>query len=321
MAQESNPSTQAELDALRERLAGWTPPTTEMRAGIERGPAERFAALLDVTLGERATLPPLWAWFYFPEAWPQSNIGPDGHPLTAPSYPPLSPRVRMFAGGRVRVLRAIVFGESVTRRSEVTGVQVKPGRTGQLVFVTVRHQYLDARGAVALEEEQDHVYRTAPLGRHDSSPTPPGPEDDAPAPAVPGAEPTNAAVATGHPVRLDRARGELEFHPDPVQLFLFSAVTHNAHRIHYDLPYATGTEGFPGLVVHGPLLALLMLELGRRIDEKPFTGSFEYRLRQPAFAGQHLIVARSSDEVTVIRHGHPAPLATARFVAEEAPHV
>ncbi|HEU5036657.1 MAG TPA: hypothetical protein VFT70_06625 [Nocardioides sp.] len=308
MTQECKSPDPVALDALRERLAAWTPPAVETRSGIERGPAERFAAMLDVSLGDQGSLPPLWVWFYFPEAWPQSNIGPDGHPVTAPFYPPLSPRVRMFAGGRVRVPREMAFHETVTRRSEVTGVEVKPGRTGPLVFVTVRHRYLDAGGTVALEEEQDHVYRTAPPDRHDSSPTAPS-------------DATDTATAPNRAVRYDRARGRLDFRPDPVQLFLFSAITHNAHRIHYDLPYATGTEGFPGLVVHGPLLALLMLELGRRADEKPFTGSFDYRLRRPAFAGQDLVVSRSSDEVTVTRHGDPAPVATARLTTQEAPHV
>ncbi|MCB0894985.1 MAG: MaoC family dehydratase N-terminal domain-containing protein [Nocardioides sp.] len=310
MAQESNSPTRSELDGLAERLAAWTPPATETPARIDREPAERFAALLDADLGDQTSLPPLWLWFYFLEAWPQSNLGPDGHPVEAPFYPPLSPRARMFAGGRVQVLRDITFGEAVTRRSEVTDVDVKTGRTGELVFVTVRHRYLGADGAVALEEEQDHVYRT----------TPPSPGSGAAvaatAPATTGG--AGAVVAPGRAVRLDRARGRLDFRPDPMQLFLFSALTHNAHRIHYDLPYAMGVEGFPGLVVHGPLLALLMLELGRRTDETPFLGSFEYRLRRPAFGGQHLVVARSSEEVTVSRHGDPTPLATSRITAKEA---
>lgn len=315
MAPECKDSAPIKLDALRERLAAWTPPTTNCRSAIARGPAERFAALLDISLDDQATLPPLWVWFYFPEAWPQSDIGTDGHPVTAPFYPPLSPRVRMFAGGRVWVGRNIAFGETVKRHSEVTGVQVKSGRTGPLVFVTVRHRYSDASGAHVIEEEQDHVYRTAPLAGDDSSLT-----------STLAAEPlaverTDGAAMPNGPARLDRARGQLHFRPDSVQLFLFSAITHNAHRIHYDLPYATGAEGFPGLVVHGPLLALLMLELARRTEEKPFTGSFEYRLRRPAFAGQHLVVARSAEEVVITRPGDVLPVATARLAAKEAPHV
>ncbi|WP_395695643.1 MaoC family dehydratase N-terminal domain-containing protein [Nocardioides sp.] len=316
MSQESKNPPTINVDALRTRLSAWTPPSADSRSSIGRGPGERFAAMLDVSLNDQATLPPLWVWFYFLEAWPLSDIGPDGHPVTAPFYPPLSPRVRMFAGGRVRVRRDIAFGEAIARRSEVCGVRVTSGHSGPLVFVTVRHTYSDASGAVVIDEEQDHVYRTV---LPSIGPNAGGPTAETPA-STEIAEAAEAAVAPSRALRWDRGRGQLDFHPDPLQLFLFSAITHNAHRIHYDLPYATAIERYPGLVVHGPLLALLMLELGRRTEELPFTGSFEYRLHRPAFAGQHLVVARSSDEVTVTRHGHPVPLATARFAAEETPH-
>jgi 3-methylfumaryl-CoA hydratase len=255
------------VSGLASAVAGWAPPPVTVTDRIDPWPVTAFAALLDLP-PPTGTLPPLWHWFSFLEAVPQAELGEDGHPAHGHFLPPVPDRRRMIAGGRAEFSAPVPLGAAVTRRSVLADVSVKSGRTGEMVFVTVRHE-LSVDGAVAVVEEQDVVYRSRPAGAtparvHEL------PAAVEPAPAVPGA-------------------WRLHLDPDEAMLFRFSALTYNAHRIHYDRPYVSAVEGYPALVVHGPLLALLALELPRRFAPERPVATFEYRLQRPVFAGSAVV--------------------------------
>jgi 3-methylfumaryl-CoA hydratase len=221
----------------------------------------------------------------------RSNTGADGHPAEGPFLPPIPGRRRMFAGGRLRQDAPIPVGAELSSRSGVSDVSVKTGRTGEMAFVTVRHELL-VDGATVGVEEQDIVYRSEPARRL------PRPETGR---AVSGADP--------------EGEWRVELATDPVVLFRFSALTYNGHRIHYDRPYATQVEGYPDLVVHGPLLALLALELPRRNAPDRRVRTFEYRLVRPAFVPASIVsvgrVQGSDVDVVVGAHG-ASPSLTAK---------
>jgi 3-methylfumaryl-CoA hydratase len=256
------------MAGLEDCLADWKPEPTGTEDIIGQAPAAALAAVLDVpetapSAGE--PLPPLWHWLYFLQAPPQRDLGADGHPAAGHFLPPIPDRTRMFAGGRLRSQAPVIVGRSAERRSELAEVAVKHGRSGEMALVTVRHE-IRQEGRLCLVEEQDLVYRSG-RGTRASRPEPPG-RVEAPAGAW------RLSLAT-----------------DPVLLFRFSALTGNAHRIHYDAPYARDVEGYPGLVVHGPLLAVAMLEAVRRGAPGRRVGSLSYRLLSPVFAGDRVLIA------------------------------
>lgn len=225
----------------------WQPHVVSDEAVVEAGPIAAFQALVDdgmPALGVGDPLPPLWHWLALPTWSPSSQLGVDGHPRRGGFLPPIPLPRRMFAGGEVTLHAPIALGSTVRREAEVTGVEHKHGRSGELVVVTTRTRLYDG-ATLCLDERQDLIYRGAPpRDPH----TPPAPLPGAIDPAVP----------------LERVGpGEWELHTDPALLMRFSAATANAHRIHYDWPYATGVEGYPGLVVHGPLMTLLLAESAR----------------------------------------------------------
>ncbi|NMI01881.1 hypothetical protein HF526_31975 [Pseudonocardia sp. K10HN5] len=211
----------------------------------------------------------MWHWLHFLDHPAQAELGDDGHPAAGHFLPPIPDRRRMFAGGRLEISEPLRVGDEIVRRSALVDVAPKQGRSGDMLFTTVRHEFL--RGGVpVVVEEQDIVYRSQPVGKQRGGPVAQAPVATEPEPAAPGA----------WRARLD---------PDPAMLFRFSALTYNTHRIHYDQPYVTGVEGYPGLVVHGPLLALLLLELPRRhAPDRPVT-AFSFRLSRPAFAGTPVV--------------------------------
>jgi 3-methylfumaryl-CoA hydratase len=259
---------------LARSLAGWQPGTTELTRVVDPWPGAAFTALTEVPLppprpGE--PLPPMWHWFTLLDHPAQSATGADGHPASGPFLPPIPGRRRMFAGGRLTLDAPVLVGAELTSRSAVTAVSVKEGRSGELAFVTVRHE-LSSGGRPVGAEEQDIVYRSEPPGE--------GPAGSGPRP-VPRPE-------GGHPEPAGPWRRELA--TGPVQLFRFSALTYNAHRIHYDADYATGVEGHPGLVVHGPLLALLCFELPRRHAPRQQVTELSFRARSPVYVGQRCMV-------------------------------
>jgi 3-methylfumaryl-CoA hydratase len=251
------------------------------------GPAQALGALLDVPvpdLGSGAGLPLLWHWIYLLDRPAQADLGPDGHPIRGTLPPPPGAGMRrMWAGGRVRASGPLRCGDPATKRSRVLSVQEKQGRTGPLTFVVVGHQILQ-RGRVVIDEQQDIVYRQA-------SPSP-------------GTRPAPSAEGPAFPA----ADGEWAIDVSPTLLFRFSALTYNAHRIHYDRDYARDVEGYPGLLTHGPLQALAMAEAaraaGRGGDQHDGDQYFEYRLTAPLFDYQGMVVraVRNQDAtVTAVR--------------------
>jgi 3-methylfumaryl-CoA hydratase len=209
----------------------------------------------DLTTREGDTLPACWHWFFNNQVAAQSQIGPDGHPRRGGFLPPVELPRRMWAGSKLEFRSPIKVGDRLQRHSEILSVQGKSGSTGQLVFVTVRHTHRGAQGGETIDEQRI-VYREAP------------PAGSNPLPAR--AEP---APADGEFVR--------HCSPDPVQLFRFSALTFNGHRIHYDHPYVTAVEGYPGLVVHGPLIALEMLNALQAAQPDLVLRSFDFTPKRP----------------------------------------
>ena len=269
------------MTGMSEIIAGWAPGPTETTETIAAGPAVALSGLLDREPAVTAPgdpIPPLWHWLYFLDRPATSELGPDGHPAAGHFMPPIPQRRRMYAGGRASYTGAFRFGDQITRRSELADATVKQGRTGELLFVTVRSVFTRA-GAVIATEEQDVVYRSGPPAAGGSARAQRG-----------------AGLATGGSAgaRFNGAAGpapwQIQIVPDPVLLFRFSALTYNAHRIHYDADYATGVEGHPGLVVHGPLLALLCFELPRRQAPRQRVTQLSFRARSPVYVGQRCTV-------------------------------
>ncbi|HEY4005633.1 MAG TPA: MaoC family dehydratase N-terminal domain-containing protein [Pseudonocardia sp.] len=250
------------MSGLANCLRGWSPAPLRWSGRLSGWSVAAFAGLLDQPspLRQRPVVPPMWQLFGCLPHPAQAQLGADGHPAEGPFLPPIPDRRRMFAGGRWQEPRPLVVDQPIDCRSEILSTEVKVGRSGEMAFVTVRTEF-SQHGELAVAEEQDIVYRGQPRPQ-------PG-----------GLPPVDEQVE--EPV----AEHELTVLPDPPLLFRFSALTYNTHRIHYDQAYVTGVEGYPGLVVHGPLLALLALELPRRHLPGLRVEHFSYRLRRPAFAG------------------------------------
>ena len=240
--------------------------------------AEALANLLGTGVPED-TLPPLWHWTHLLERRPHADLGPDGHPTFGIPAPPGPGRKRMFAGGRVSTYGELVFGRPATRTTRVSDTREKQGRTGPLTFVTVRHDYTQD-GRTLIVDENDIVYRSADSRVSSAS----GPGDEAPAPAR---EPS------------------LTLAVDEALLFRFSALTYNAHRIHYDHHWAR-QEGYEDLVVHGPLQALMMGELVRRSGAGLVSRTFSYRLVSPMVGPQTFTVAATEAGVAAGIEVHDA---------------
>jgi 3-methylfumaryl-CoA hydratase len=201
-------------------------------------------------------------WCLAPELAPTGALGPDGHSLGSGFLPPLPLPRRMWAGGEVETLAPLRLGDRVTRQSTIADIGLKEGRSGPLCFVTVRHELATDRG-VAIRERQDMVYRAAVA-----------------AGAAPAQSPAPPAAET--PQRADLI---WRVEATPVLLFRYCALTFNGHRIHYDHPYATGVEGYPGLLVHCPLQATLLLNLAASLGGRA-PRRFSYRATAPLVAGQ-----------------------------------
>jgi 3-methylfumaryl-CoA hydratase len=232
----------------------WVGRTESAADTIAAMPVEGLAATLDVDV-PRDGLPPLWHWIFFTPKARASEIGPDGHPRRGDFLPPVPLPRRMWAGGRLSWHEPLRIGDAVTRTSRIERITEREGRSGALVFVTVRHEIAGPRG-LALTEEHDIVYRGFP-------------RDGERAPAA-------------QPAPVDQ-RFSREIAPDPVLLFRYSALTFNGHRIHYDRPYVTEVEGYPGLVVHGPLIATLLMQLARAERPGRVVRRFEFKAVQPVF--------------------------------------
>jgi 3-methylfumaryl-CoA hydratase len=242
------------IDSLREFIGK----TASYSDQVALQPMAALAATLDrgdpsPRIGD--PLPPLWNWLYFLPIYRQSDVGPDGHVTRGSFLPPVPLPRRMYAGGRFQFHHPLRAGDIIRRVSRIDDVNFKEGRTGPLVFVRVCHEISNTHGP-AITEVQDLVYRESPK-----------PGDPVPAPQ---AAPTEASWSR-------------EIKPDPVLLFRYSALTFNGHRIHYDWPYVTQVEGYPGLVVHGPLIATLLVEVLRRNLPDAVVKTFSFRAIRPLF--------------------------------------
>lgn len=237
-------------------------------------PLVGLAALLDHDPAAPATVPPLGHWLYFLPDARQSAIGDDGHPRRddASFLPPVPLPRRMWAGGRVDFLAPIAVGAALVRTTTIDTIAAKRGATGDLLFVTLRHD-ISADGVAAVREEQDLVYRAAA-----TAPPPP------------------AGFAETQSEPADAIRRVV---PDPVLLFRYSALTFNAHRIHYDRDYARDVEGYAGLVVHGPLIATLLVDFARRETPERSPRHFRFRAEAPLTdtAPFDLCMARQDDRL------------------------
>jgi 3-methylfumaryl-CoA hydratase len=239
-------------------LREWIGKTESASDQVTPAPIAALSATLDIEARPPLAgdaLPPLWHWLYFLGLHRQSQLGSDGLASRGGFLPPVPLPRRMWAGGCLEFVRAMRVGETYTRTSRIADVQHKEGRTGPLVFVVARHEIGNADG-IAIAEEQDIVYR----------------DQAKPGESAPAARPAPAGAAWGRAVQ-----------PDEVLLFRYSALTFNGHRIHYDRRYATETEGYPGLVVHGPLIATLLLDLLRRQMPEAQVARLEFRAASPLF--------------------------------------
>ncbi len=243
-----------------EAAKGWIGRRQTARGLVTAAPADILAATLDrddPPLAAGDAIPPGWHWYYFPEIVRLSETGADGHARRGGFMPAVPLPRRMWAGVRMTFRAPLRVGETIERVSTIADVRPRTGRSGTLCFVTVRHEISGPRGLGTIEEH-DTVYR---------APAPPGGEARTPAPTEAPAEPVWSRRIV----------------PDPVLLFRYSALTMNSHRIHYDRTYATETEGYPGLLVHGNLTATLLLDLFRRNRSEARLETFATRALAPLF--------------------------------------
>ncbi len=245
--------------------AAWLGRTEEARDVVTAGPLDRLSATLDRDDQPHAdgdALPPLGHWLFFLPTARQSDVGADGHPKRGGFLPPVHhlPR-RMWAGSRITFPGDIRVGDAIVRRSVIASIREKAGKASPLVFVTVRHEIGRPGEPPAIVDEHDIVYRGL---------------ESAPAGAKPETTPAGAWRRT--------------LVPDGVQLFRYSALTFNSHRIHCDRDYATQVEGYPGLVVHGPLIATLLVDLIRRKAPAARIDAFSFRAVSPLFDGNAMSV-------------------------------
>jgi 3-methylfumaryl-CoA hydratase len=244
---------------MSEAFDAWVGRSEEAIDTISAQKARQMAATLGNTCASHALadgdiLPPLWHWMGWCPETPMAGLGRDGHPAKGGFLPPIALERRMWAGGRLTFHAPLRVGYPMQRRSEILKVSEKTGSVGSMVFVTVGHEIHGPDG-LAIAEEQDIVYVAMPTSFALPPPVP-----------VP-----DAAAWVEHP--------EI----DTVRLFRFSALTFNAHRIHFDLPYAMDIEKYPGLIVHGPLQAMMLMEAAQRNAPGHLPSTFRFRGVRPLF--------------------------------------
>lgn len=259
-----------------DHLRSWIGRTDRMDDSATLAPLHALTATLDldnVAWRPGDPVPPLWHWLYFLPVARQSEIGADGHPQRGGFLPPVPLPRRMWAGSRLKFLAPLPVGRAIDRQSRIEDVQAKKGRTGPLVFVKVQHE-IRANGTLAILEQQDIVYRDL-SGPGEVVPSPPSAPVDAP--------------------------WERRVVPDEVLLFRYSALTFNGHRIHYDRRYVTEVEGYPGLVVHGPLIATLLLDLLRRQLPDARVKAFSFRAVEPLFDTAPFVVCGARADARTVK--------------------
>ncbi|MEG0222952.1 MAG: MaoC family dehydratase N-terminal domain-containing protein [Comamonas sp.] len=238
-----------------DHLRSWTGHTETMADTVTLAPLRALTATLDRddAPAHGDPVPPCWHWLYFLPVARQSEIGPDGHPRRGGFLPPVPLPRRMWAGSQIEFHAPLRAGQAIERLSRIEDVKLKAGRTGPLVFVKVRHE-IRADGALAIVDQHNIVYRDLPAEGEPAPSYTPAPDD---------------------------AQWQRRIVADDVLLFRYSALTFNGHRIHYDRRYVTQVEGYPGLIVHGPLIATLLLDLLRRERPGAQVRHFTFRALKP----------------------------------------
>lgn len=236
---------------------------------IEVESLRRYAAALGENLDIETALPSLAHWACFLPVVARDQIGPDGHPKRGGFLPPVTLPRRMFAAADMTFDAPLLPGREATRTSRIAGLTHKAGRSGELVLVEVEHE-IEQAGQVRVRERQTIVYRDA----------------GAPIPAV-------------TPIERGDVPGAITWAPGTVDLFRFSAITFNSHRIHYDAAYATGEEGYPGLVVQGPFTAARLFSLGTQ--QGGSIRQFSFRALAPLFVDQSVTLVQGESSVSAIR--------------------
>jgi 3-methylfumaryl-CoA hydratase len=259
-----------EIDSYRRYVGRFAVETDTVSVDVMR----RVAAALDASWENSAPLEPMWHYGLFPSTIPTTQLAPDGHPPRGPFMPPVRLPRRMFAGSDIRFRGELKVGREAVRRSSIASVEHRRGRSGELVFVGVKST-VTHDDVACIEEEQTIVYR----GK------------GAPQPAI--REGALSALASGEIAE--------SWTPSSVELFRYSAIIFNAHRIHYDRAYTTDVEGYPDLVVHGPLVATRLCQLACRVAGRPLA-RFTFRAEAPTFVGQAIrLVARRADAQVQLR--------------------
>ncbi|MFW8565480.1 FAS1-like dehydratase domain-containing protein [Orrella sp. 11846] len=253
------------------QLQNWIGKSQRIEDAMDLGHAARISSTLGLPApAQGEPLPVLWHWCYFLEAAPMQALGTDGHPARGGFLPPADNRNRMWAGGRVTFEGDLLAGVPAARTSTVSKIVEKQGKTGALLFVTVTHE-VEQSGKRVILEEQDIVYR---------APTPPKLVGTEPAPEAQWSDTVD---------------------PTTTLLFRYSAITFNTHRIHYDEPYVTQEEGYPGLVVHGPMIATRMVQAFRQANPDARLEHLSYRGLRPLIAPREFFVQGRIEEPGVAR--------------------
>ena len=332
MSDESGPEPTLDLARLRE----WIGREHVAEDVLDAQRARALELTLDepATLEDDARLPPLWHWLWFNDVAPTGELAEDGHPRRGDFLPPVALPRRMWAGGRVRWPGDLIVGERAVRRSRVLDVTRKRGSSGELCFVTVEHR-IEQGGETRLIEEHDIVYREAARGDGESGEragsgemavadesdassdhrtTGAGASKASRSSAAHAVEPMDACS----PVIARESASRWRITPSVALLFRYSALTFNTHRIHYDREYCRDVEGYPDLVVHGPLTATLLARLAESAAEGTLA-TFDYRGRAPLFDGAAFTVEAEGPSVVggrewTVEAGYDGEVATGAFV-------
>jgi len=250
---------------------GWEGKSWEQQDVIDGGLVAGMSATLDynnVQPKNGDPLPPCWHWMYFRDNTRQSQLGIDGHGARGGNMPTISLPRRMWAGSNIKFLRSLRIGETASKHTLIKSITPKMGKSGQLIFVNLKHTILNSTEEVVIKEEQNLVYREA----------------------------SKSSSVPKNNMRIPcQATWTRKVEPDSVLLFRYSALTFNPHRIHYDRKYSTEVEGYPGLVVHGPLIATLMVDLCRRNCGDKVIDQFSFRALAPLFDVGSMILGGAND--------------------------
>ncbi len=242
-------------------INNWIGKTITFEDKVNEYPVKAMAAVFDYEYDKKKyiNVPYGWHWLYFLNLPLQKNLGADGHEKRQGFMPPIPLPIRMYAGGEINFLNPLPLGKNATKSSKILSIQNKTGSSGKLTFLQIKHSIL-SDGEIAIEELQNLVYREEKSNSN------------------------NLKKYIKPPENYDYQKSWIT---TPEMLFRYSALTHNTHRIHYDYPYATKVEGYPQIVVHGPLMATFLLDLASKVanDKNTLIKTFKFRLMSPVFVG------------------------------------